>query len=107
MIDVLQGMNAMWKRVLAVLLGLNFGVISMAVADDDCHVPLDRWLAPGAVVDKADERGWKIDKLKIDDGCYEIRGRDAQGRRFEAKLDPASLDVVKWKLKERRRQGTP
>ena len=38
-----------------------------------------------------------IQRLKIDDGCYEIRGTDAQGRTFKAKIDPETLKVLKMK----------
>ena len=30
-------------------------------------------------------------------GCYEIRGTDAQGRTFKAKIDPETLKVLKMK----------
>ena len=38
-----------------------------------------------------------MQRLKIDDGCYELRGRDAQGRAFKAKIDPRTLAVVKMR----------
>ena len=76
-----------------------------ALADDDCHVPMDRWQPREAVQKAAEARGWRIDRLKIDDGCYEIKGSDADGGRFKAKLDPATLEVVKLKRKDRRGEG--
>jgi hypothetical protein len=48
-------------------------------------------------------QGWQIQRLKIDDGCYEIRGTDAQGRGFKARLDPETLKVLKLKPEEPRR----
>ena len=45
----------------------------------------------------AAQQGWQIQRLKIDDGCYEVRGTDAQGRSFKAKLDPETLKVLKLK----------
>ncbi|MCI2395714.1 PepSY domain-containing protein [Aliiroseovarius sp. N1F302] len=44
----------------------------------------------------AEKQGWTVRRIKTDDGCYEIKGRDAQGRQIEVKLDPATLDVVEW-----------
>ena len=41
-----------------------------------------------------------MQRLKIDDGCYEIRGKDADGREFKAKLDPETLQVVKMKRRD-------
>ncbi|MBE7418876.1 MAG: PepSY domain-containing protein [Ideonella sp.] len=80
------------------------------LADDDCDVPLQAWQPREAALQAAAQRGWQVQRLKIDDGCYEIRGRDAQGRAFEAKLDPRTLQPVKMKLRdgdrrERERNG--
>lgn len=94
----------MQKPWAAMIMVLSLGAAGMAWADDDCHVPFDRWLAPGAVVEMAKERGWEVDKLEIDDGCYEIRGRDQQGQAFKAKIDPESLQLIKWKLAKRHRR---
>jgi len=74
-----------------------------AQAGDDCDVPLNQWQSRDAVLRRAAEQGWQVQRLKIDDGCYEIRGRDAQGREFSAKLDPKTLAPVKLKLRERDR----
>lgn len=74
-----------------------------ALADDDCDVPVQRWQSREAARQMAAQRGWQIERLKIDDGCYEIRGRDADGREFKAKLDPETLAVVKIKHRERAR----
>jgi len=75
-----------------------------AWADDECDVPIDSWQPRSAVTALAQRNGWEVDRLKIDDGCYEIKGRDAEGRRFKAKLDPATLDVVDMKRKRDRRE---
>ena len=68
-----------------------------AVAEDDCDAPLARWQSREAVRQMAAQQGWQIQRLKIDDGCYEVRGTDAQGRSFKAKLDPETLKVLKLK----------
>lgn len=70
-----------------------------ALADDDCEAPVQKWQSRDAVMQHAAAQGWQVQRLKIDDGCYEIRGRDAQGRSFKAKLDPQTLRVVKMKLR--------
>jgi hypothetical protein len=74
-----------------------------AWADDECDAPSETWRPRSAVRVLAERNGWHIDKLKIDDGCYEVKGRDADGRRFKAKLDPATLKVVRMK----RERGDP
>lgn len=69
-------------------------------ADDECYSPPDMWQSRGAVRALAERNSWQIDKLKIDDGCYEIRGRDANNHRFKATLDPATLKVVRMKREQ-------
>lgn len=73
------------------------------LAGDDCDVPVSQWQSRDAVMRRAAQQGWQVQRLKIDDGCYEIRGRDAQGREFKAKLDPQTLEPVKMKLRDRDR----
>lgn len=65
-----------------------------ARAADDCDAPPETWQPRSAVQALAAQNGWRVDRLKIDDGCYELKGRDAEGRRFKARLDPASLQVL-------------
>ena len=84
-------------------------VLSLAVAappmwaSDDCDAPLSRWQTREAVRQMAAAQGWQIQRLKIDDGCYEVRGVDAQGRGFKAKLDPETLKVLTIKQDKHQR----
>lgn len=76
-----------------------------AWADDDCQVPAAQWQPRTAVQSMATQRGWQVERIGIDDGCYEVRGTDAQGQRFKAKLDPQTLELVKFKTKKRRKDS--
>ena len=90
------------KTIAPGLLALTLGAAALpAWAGDDCDVPLQRWQSREAVRRMAVEKGWELQRLKIDDGCYEIRGTDAQGRAFKAKIDPETLKVVKMKQRDR------
>ena len=62
--------------------------------DDDCYVAMSKWQSRAAVRDMAEAQGWQVRRIKIDDGCYEIKGRDANGREIEVKIDPATLAVI-------------
>ena len=73
-----------------------------ALASDDCEVPVARWQSREAVRQMAVQKGWEVQRLKIDDGCYEIRGTDAEGRGFKAKIDPETLEVIKLKQRDRK-----
>ena len=86
------------------LLALSLGLAALPTfADDDCDAPVDRWQSREAVRQMAAQQGWQIQRLKIDDGCYEIRGTDSQGRSFKAKIDPETLKVLKMKQRDRDR----
>lgn len=86
------------------LVVLSLGLATLAAkATDDCVTPLNRWQSRDAVRQMAAEQGWQIQRMKIDDGCYEVRGTDAQGRSFKAKIDPETLKVLKLKQADHQR----
>ncbi|MBN9459511.1 MAG: PepSY domain-containing protein [Bosea sp.] len=78
------------------------GVLASGVAmadDDDCTVPMAQWQPREAVAEMAKARGWTVSRIRVDDGCYQIRGQDENGRAFKAKIDPGSLAVIGLKRK--------
>lgn len=62
--------------------------------DDDCQVPMADWKPRAAVEEMAKAKGWTVRRIKTDDGCYKLKGRDADGRKLKAKIDPATLAIV-------------
>lgn len=93
-----SSVNALLARSLALCLAT---ATAPVLAGDDCDAPAERWQPREAVFQHAAGEGWVVQRLKIDDGCYEIRGRDAQGRAFRARLDPETLRVVRMKWRDR------
>ena len=83
--------------ILAFLATLPAGV---ARADDDCFVPMDDWQPRAAVAQFAKAEGWEARRIQIDDGCYEIQGRDATGRAIEVKLHPGTLEIVEFEFED-------
>ncbi|MAN97632.1 PepSY domain-containing protein [uncultured Roseovarius sp.] len=71
-----------------------------ALANDDCFVPMADWKPRDAVAQMAQEKGWTVRRIKIDDGCYEIHGRDATGRRIEVAIHPATLEVIELEYED-------
>jgi hypothetical protein len=78
---------------------------SPALADKDCAVPMTDWQPREAVLKLAAEQGWVLRRIRIDDGCYEVIGRDAQGRAIAVKLDPATLAVVEIEFDDDHEEG--
>ncbi|QGA58610.1 PepSY domain-containing protein [Brucella sp. 2280] len=70
-----------------------------ALADNDCNVPMDKWQSRDAVQQMAASLGWNVKRIKIDDGCYEIKGMNEAGKPFKAKINPQSLAIMKLKVK--------
>jgi len=68
-----------------------------AFASDKCSVPRAEWQPKEALQQKLEGDGWKIKKIKVDDGCYEVYGSDADGKRREVYFDPKSFVAVKSK----------
>ena len=95
---------------------IGFGMTGFALAgDDDCRVPMANWQPREAVQKMAEAQGWTVQRIKTDDGCYEIKGSDAQGRKMEVKGDPGTLAIVdleydgdsKHKNRDRERNAAP
>ncbi len=63
----------------------------LAWADDDCVDPVADWQPREVLRQQVEQRGWTVQRIKVDDGCYEVRGLDRKGNRFKAKYAPASL----------------
>ncbi|MGB3831265.1 MAG: PepSY domain-containing protein [Mesorhizobium sp.] len=83
------------KRLLTILAFLVAPPSGAALAGDDCVVPMADWQPRDAVVRLAEENGWVVRRIKIDDGCYEIKGADREGRRIEVTVHPGTLQVIK------------
>ncbi|MCB1376269.1 MAG: PepSY domain-containing protein [Rhodobacteraceae bacterium] len=82
------------KTSLTILAFLAAFPVGTARADDDCFVPMADWQPRAAVTRLAEENGWVVRRIKIDDGCYEIKGTDRDGRRIEVTVHPRTLDVI-------------
>lgn len=70
------------------------GLGGIALADDDCDVPMADWQPRNVIQKMAEERGWTVRKIRTDDGCYQIFATDASGRQIEVKVNPSTLDIV-------------
>lgn len=68
-------------------------VSGTAFADRDCVEPVGEWQSREVLRQKLEQRGWKVKRIKEDDGCYEVKGTDRLGNKFKAKYGPASLRI--------------
>jgi hypothetical protein len=88
------------KRITTRLVLILALMATPALADEDCVVPMTDWQPREAVMTLAAEQGWVLRRIRIDDGCYEVIGRDAAGRAIEVKVNPATLAVVEMEFED-------
>lgn len=70
-----------------------------ALADDDCSEPVSDWQPRETLRQQVEQRyGWSVQRIKVDDGCYELRGVDRKGNPIEASFSPASLHLRKLEI---------
>lgn len=84
------------QKTITILAFLTASVAGSAYAKEGCFVPMSNWKPREAVAKLAEEQGWDVRRIKIDDGCYEVKGRDAEGREIEVKLQPDTLQILEF-----------
>ncbi|WP_027967195.1 PepSY domain-containing protein [Halomonas halocynthiae] len=72
---------------------------TMSWADDDCHDPVADWQPKETLQQHIEAKGWEVRKIKVDDGCYEVKGFDQNGNKVEAEYYPASLRLREVQIK--------
>lgn len=71
-------------------------VAPAAIARPKCtDAPQSQWLPQKTMQDRITKAGYTIDKFKVSGTCYEIYGKDKNGRRVEIYYDPTDGSVVK------------
>ena len=72
------------------LLGALLG--THVLADEDCSEPVSDWQPRETLRQHVEQQyGWSVQRIKVDDGCYELKGLDRKGNAIEASYSPASL----------------
>ncbi len=82
------------NRAMAIVTFASLLIAGMAQADIRCAVPMTKWQPREAVMQLAQEKGWTVRRIKIDDGCYEIVGTDATGAKLKVKVHPGTLAIL-------------
>ena len=79
--------------LLSVLLG------GYALADEDCSEPVSDWQPRETLRLQVEQQyGWSVQRIKVDDGCYELKGTDRKGNAIEASYTPGSLRLRKLEI---------
>ena len=70
---------------------------TVLASEASCDAPVASWQSQETLRTKLQQEGWQVRRIKTDDGCYEVYGLDAEGKRAEAYFDPRSLELVRRK----------
>jgi hypothetical protein len=56
--------------------------------------PSSGWQPQAKLEQMLTSQGWKVRRIKVDGGCYEVYALDAKGQRVEAYFHPTTLEPV-------------
>jgi hypothetical protein len=57
-------------------------------------IPKAEWKPQAELERKLADQGWKISRIKITNGCYEVYGRDEKNNKVETFFHPKTFAVV-------------
>ena len=57
-------------------------------------IPKEEWKPQAELERKLTDQGWKISRVKITNGCYEVYGKNETGRNVEWFFHPRSFERV-------------
>ncbi len=82
---------------LSVCLAIGTGRV---LADEECKDPIASWQPREVLRKLLEDKGWVVHRIRIDDGCYQVRALDELGRQVEATYPPATLSLVELELED-------
>jgi len=57
-------------------------------------IPKEEWKPQAELERKLKNEGWTISRVKIENGCYEVYGKNATGKKMETFFHPKTFEVV-------------
>ena len=86
--------------VCAALVGVAATFSTAALAKADCPAyPKSEWMKPEDARARIEAQGYTINKFKVDGNCYEIYGKNKEGKKVEIYYDAKTLEPVKTEIK--------
>ena len=91
----------MKQFVFTATLALAATVSTTAFAKADCKAyPKSEWMKEADAKAKIEAQGYAIDKFKVSGNCYEIYGRNKEGKKVEIYYDAKTLEPVKTEIEK-------
>lgn len=91
------------KRVIIhAMLGVVATVATTAAfAKANCKAyPKSEWMKEADAKSKIEAQGYTISKFKVDGNCYEIYGKNKEGKKVEIYFDTKTLEPVKTEIEK-------
>jgi hypothetical protein len=89
----------MKRTVLALVAGIAVSFSGAALAKADCKAyPKEEWMKEADAKAKIEAQGYAIDKFKVSGNCYEIYGKNKEGKKVEIYYDAKTLEPVKTEI---------
>ena len=85
--------RSLLTALLAALLATSTSVLAHGDVKCQKH-PKEEWKPHTDLQRKLERDGWQIRRMEKTDSCYEVYGKDPQGKRVEAFFDPKTFDRV-------------
>jgi hypothetical protein len=70
-----------------------------AAADCKAH-PKEEWAPEDTLKQALKDEGYTIKKFKVDGNCYEIYGKNKEGKKVEIYFDTKTLEIVKAEVEK-------
>jgi hypothetical protein len=88
-----------------ILIGAVLGAAAVlpiqAFAKADCKAyPKAEWMKEADAKAKIEAQGYTINKFKVDGNCYEIYGKNKEGKKVEIYYDAKTLEPVKTEIQK-------
>lgn len=87
------------KKILALLACTVASTGAFAKADCKAY-PKAEWMKEADAKAKIEGMGYTINKFKVDENCYEIYGKNKDGKKVEIYFDAKTLDPVKTEIEK-------
>ena len=82
-------------RLAAALLFALTAAAAQAQHAEKCEaIPKEEWKPQAELERKLTDMGWKISRVKITNGCYEVYGKNEKGGNVETFFHPKTFEVV-------------
>lgn len=86
-------------KLFAALLAATLSTAAFAKADCKAY-PKEEWMKEADAKARIEAQGYTIRKFKVDGNCYEIYGKNKEGKKVEIYFDAKTLDVVKSEVEK-------